>query len=233
MAYVHMTLKSRNAKTGDIPVSTTSAGTCPTACPFRADNVGGCYAASGPLAMHWRKVTSSERGTDWNTFCDTVASLPEGALWRHNQAGDLPGEGNKIDRKALRQLVKANAGRKGFTYTHKPMTNAANRKAIHDANKAGFTINLSGNNLTHADTLAALDIGPVVVVLASDHQGNTVTPEGRKVIQCPATRADLEARGKAINCKDCGLCAIAQRDFIVGFPAHGSAVKRATAVAMS
>lgn len=229
--HTYITMKSRNAKTGDMPVSTTSADTCPSACPLRADNAGGCYAAAGPLAMHWRKVSSGERGTDWKTFCDTVAALPEGTLWRHNQAGDLPGLGDKIDRAALRQLVDANRGRKGFTYTHKPMTSAANRKAIKSANASGFTINLSANNLSHADTLAALGIGPVVAVLPRDHVGNTATPEGRKVIQCPATRDDLEDRGKTINCKDCGLCAIAERDFIVGFPAHGAAAKKADSVA--
>ncbi len=82
---------------------------------------GGCYAKSGPLALHWSKVSDGSRGTDWRTFCESIASLPEGQLWRHNQAGDLPGMNLEIDRIMLADLVDANKGRNGFTYTHKPV----------------------------------------------------------------------------------------------------------------
>lgn len=221
----HMTLKSRNAKTGDIPVSTTSAESCPTSCPFNNMNAGGCYAASGPLGMHWAKVTNGERGEDWESFCNSVESLPTGQLWRHNQSGDLPGKGNAIDFGALSALVSANKGKRGFTYTHKPMTNKRNRNAIRKANDGGFTINLSANNLSHADTLADLEIAPVVTVLPSDTVGKTLkTPQGRKVIVCPATYRD------DVTCKSCGLCQ-KNRAAIVGFPAHGVSKKRASAIA--
>lgn len=42
---------------------------------------------------------------------------------------------------------------------------ATNRAAVAAANAAGFTVNLSGNNVAHADALAALAIAPVVTVL--------------------------------------------------------------------
>ena len=57
---VHLVRKSRNGKTGPIPVSTTSGDTCPNACPLKGS---GCYAKSGPLGMHWQKVSSGARGT--------------------------------------------------------------------------------------------------------------------------------------------------------------------------
>lgn len=50
-----------------------------------------------------------------------IAALTEGQLWRHNQAGDLVGGGNEIDTAPRGQLVAANAGKRGFTYTHKPV----------------------------------------------------------------------------------------------------------------
>jgi hypothetical protein len=159
-----LTLKSRNKKTGPIPVSTTSADSCPPSCPFM-DN--GCYAKGGPLAIVWQQV--DDIGTDLATFCDTVAS------------------------------------------------------AIAKANRDGFTINLSGNNLDHADALADLGIAPVVTVLPSDGT-STTTPKGRKVVQCPATSRD------DVSCKTCQLCQ-RQRDVIVGFPAHGVAHRKASAVA--
>lgn len=223
--YYTLTLKSRNAKTGPIPVSTTSAETCPEACPF--NNGNGCYAASGPLALFWRKVTEGNIGGNFSAFLASVSALPAGTLWRHNQAGDLPGSGDTIDTDALKMLVAANAGKRGFTYTHKPINTEANRSAVAAANANGFTINLSGNNLAHADELAELDAGPVVAVLRSDIEGNTKlqTPAGRRVVVCPATYREN------VSCATCGLCAVRDRNVIVGFPAHGAGKKHADKVA--
>lgn len=218
----HLTLVSRNVKTGPIPVSTTTAESCPTSCPFNSGN--GCYAASGPLAIHWKKVSNAMAGDSYGAFLDKIARLPKGQLFRHNQAGDLVGKGDSLDIPALQALVQANKGRRGFTYTHKPLRTKAERDAIQEANKGGFTINLSGNNLTHADTLADLGIAPVVTVLPHDATANTVTPKGRKVIVCPATQRD------DISCATCQLCQ-KQRDAIVGFPAHGPSKRKASNIA--
>jgi len=213
MYSVALTLKSANVKTGPIPVSITSANSCPNSCPF---NDGGCYAKSGPLAIHWRKVTNGERGLDWSTFCESIKALPSGQFWRHNAAGDLPGEGETIDPKALGKLVAANIGKKGFTYTHKT-NDPKNFQWIKAANEWGFCVNLSANSLDHADELAALDVGPVVTVLAIDSPTKQTTPGGRTVVTCPATYKDN------ISCATCQLCAVSNRQTIVGFPAHGNA----------
>jgi len=218
----HLTRVSANAKTGPIPVSTSSADTCPPSCPFKSQ---GCYAKSGPLALHWAKVTSGGRGMDWQTFCEAIADLPRGSLWRHNQAGDLPGIGEYVDASALGKLTKANQGRRGFTYTHKHATES-NREAIRSANANGFTVNLSANTLAHADELAETQCGPVVVVLPSDQVTNTTTPAGRKVVICPATVRD------DVTCASCGLCQ-RQRSAIIGFPAHGTGKRKASFVASS
>ena len=100
---VHLTLKSANAKTGPIPVSTTERASCPHDCNVR----DACYAASGPLALHWNAVSAGQRGTDWATFTNTIGQLPAGQLWRHNQAGDLPVAGGTVDAVKLGQLVAA------------------------------------------------------------------------------------------------------------------------------
>lgn len=217
---VGFTLKSSNAKTGNIPVTISSSKTCPSSCPLKG---AGCYADIGPLMIHWKAVDNN-RGVTWDQLCKNISELEPGAVWRHNQAGDLPGQGNKIDRAALRQLVTANRGRRGFTYTHKPLTQK-NISAIKTANRRGFTINLSANNLKHADELAAKKIAPVVVVLPEKQEENTTTPKGRKVVVCPATQRD------DVTCKSCRLCAIKDRNFIVGFPAHGVRKRQASEVA--
>ena len=112
---VHITPRSGNAKTGPIPVTTTERASCPTTCPFYSK---GCYAKSGPLALHWRKVSDGERGTDWQGLTKFVRSLPDRQLWRHNQAGDLPHINGQINGTLLGELVRANKGKRGFTYTH-------------------------------------------------------------------------------------------------------------------
>ncbi len=217
MKTVHLTLKSANAKTGPIPVSTTSALSCSDTCPFKGN---GCYAESGPLALHWRAVTAGDRGLTWPEFCDEISRLPDGQLWRHNQAGDLPGLGDYINPAAMQLLIDANKGKRGFTYTHKPAT-PENLELVRAANAAGFTVNLSANNLAHADTLADTGAGPVVTVLPINAPAKMTTPAGRPVITCPAqTRDD-------VSCADCQLCARADRPTIIGFLAHGTGAKKA------
>lgn len=220
---VHLTLKSRNEKTGPMPVSTTESRSCPEACPLREK---GCYAKLGPLGLFWGKVDKGEAGLPWEAFTAEIAKLPDGTMWRHNQAGDLPGEGDMIDQAKLAELVAANMNKRGFTYTHKPAI-GDNLAAIRAANEAGFTINLSADNLAEADTLAETGAGPVVVILDKpEGQRHTLTtPAGRKVETCPVTY------GAAKDCKSCGLCAVRDRKVIVGFPAHGVTKKAAAAIA--
>lgn len=224
MTRYHFTLKSRNVKTGPIPTTMTSADTCPDACPLKA---AGCYAAHGHVAMHWRKLSNPANGITLDELCDKIMALPEGTLWRHDVAGDLPGQGDAIDDSAMHQLIGSNGRRRGFTYSHKPPHVANNAHLIAHANKMGFTVNLSANTLAHADQLAALEIGPVVVVqdAVEGTRADTVTPEGRKVATCPATYRD------DVTCATCGLCASTTRKVIVGFPAHGAAKRAAAAIA--
>lgn len=210
--------ESGNRKTGPIPVSMTSARTCPTSCGFYNR---GCYAEQHIVAIHWRRVSDGD-GMDWEAFCERVALLPEGQIWRHNEAGDLPGDNQDIDGVLLKQLVDANAGKRGFTYTHKPPT-LDNSVRIAGANALGFTINLSSDNPEHADQLAKLGIAPVVTTLPHDAPSKGLkTPEGRTIVVCPAERIEK------VTCQTCGLCAVTTRKSIVGFRAHGDRKKQIT-----
>lgn len=216
-----LTMKSSNAKTGPIPVSISSAETCPTSCPLKSN---GCYAGGGPLRMHWDKVTKGSKGVDFDEFCNMVAAMPRGQLWRHNQAGDLPGTGDRIDRVALAKLAIANAGKRGFTYTHKPL-NRDNMTAIRAANAAGFTVNVSANDAREAAKVKAITGLPVVCVLPAEITAAVQRVDGQMIVTCPATIRDSK------NCSKCGLCAVKDRKFIIGFPAHGYAKNKASAVA--
>jgi len=221
----HLSMKSGNEKVGRIPVSTTAADSCPPSCPFRFN---GCYAQTGPIDWHWKRVSKGIRGDSYDVFLKKIENLPEGQLWRHNQAGDLYGKGDAIDPSAFSQLVTANQGKRGFTYTHKPVEGQAGRLnavMIKSANRNGFTVSLSANNPTHADDLADLKIGPVVTVLPESQATNTVTPKGRKIMICPAITKEY------VSCSTCQLCQKARRSVIVGFPSHGTRKKTASKIA--
>lgn len=228
MHHIAFTRVSRNAKTGPIPVTTTSEETCPESCPLKKH---GCYAESGPLALFWRKVTERKAGLSWEAALGEIRKLPKGTLWRHNQAGDLPGEGDKISGFHMGQLIRANKGKRGFTYTHKPVTSSndanqiSNALLIAQANESGFAVNLSADNLSEADSLADMGIAPVVVVLPAEQTRAVKTPQGRHVAICPATISDN------VTCATCGLCAEIGRKAIIGFPAHGTSKRKASAIA--
>lgn len=221
---VHLTPKSANVKTGPIPVSTSTKEWCPDTCSLK-DN--GCYAGSGPLALHWSKVTSGERGMTWGEFCDAIANLPDGQLWRHNQAGDLPTvtAGKRISALKLSLLVSANEGKRGFTYTHHDMCIPENRDAVRSANERGFTVNLSAESLLEADKLVALGIAPVVTLIPETEVKTLTTQAGNHVIVCPATYKD------DVSCATCQLCQ-RQRSSIVAFSVHGTSKAKAHKVFM-
>lgn len=212
---VRFILRSQDRKLGGIPATYSSGQTCPDACPLKD---AGCYAEFGFVRHHWEQHAKDSRS--WKTFLCNVRVLPPRQLWRHNIAGDLPGIGDRLDGNALIDLVLANAGRRGFTFTHKPLRSALEQALVSVANRRGFTINLSADSLAEADELAELGIGPVAVTLPSDAPDLGLrTPAGRHVVVCPAERT-------GITCARCQLCAKPQRKAIVGFRAHGQWSKR-------
>jgi len=207
--------RSGNKKLGKMPASVTSAITCPRSCLFYG---AGCYAEFHMLATHWSHADAA--GLSWRDFLARVRALSPGQVWRHNEAGDLPGHRDKLDVHKLDQLVEANRGRGGFTFTSKPLRTQAERDAIARANAQGFTVNLSAKNVEDADRLAEHAIGPVSVVVPSDTPARaSTTPAGRTIVVCPA-------QTHALTCARCLLCTKANRKSIVAFRAHGQAVNR-------
>jgi len=234
--HVTLNMQSGNRKVGKIPVSTTEASSCPSSCPLASPEGAGqakggdCYAAFGPLGMHWRKIGKDGRGQHWTLFCNAVKRFPSRQLWRHNQAGDLP-KGGKIndvdiiDAEKSFELSEASQHTKGWTYTHYDMASPINRAIVQEMNSVdGLTVNLSADSLSQADQYVDLGIAPVCVTLPKDapHRGNK-TPNGLPIVVCPAQTRD------EISCQQCKLCQVRDRKSIVGFLAHGTASKRLSA----
>ena len=223
---VHITKRSANAKTGKMPVTTTESTSCPTTCPHIDGN---CYAKAGfHLRTHWQRVSSHERGGSWSDLCDYIRTLKPKQLWRHNQAGDwgyvTDDQGRELIRlDLLKSLVDANkaSGARGYTYTHHKLDYLHNLEAVKYANQNGFTTNASCESLNQCDDVIKQGI-PAVCVVDNSKNVPTHTPEGTRVVVCPAQTSDT-------NCKDCGLCAQAKRKCVVAFLAHGNRANKLNA----
>ena len=230
--------RSSNCKTGPIGLVTASKDTCWSGCAF----AGKCYPDGGPMRIHWDRVTCGTRKMSFEDVCVCIAAQPDGKIWRWGDAGDLPGFGGTILADELGAICAANYGKRGYCFTHKPVTgynpNALfNLKLIRSCNAAtggvSFTINLSAEGWKRADMLCELDIGPVVTVLPSTMPHDwkvSYTDAGRRIVRCPAERGT-----GCLQCVNCGgkkgpLCWRVDREYIVGFTSHGFAARQIDAI---
>lgn len=213
----HLTRVSGNSKTGPIPVTTSSRDTCPSTCPFRGS---GCYADGGPLALHWGKVTSAERGVSFAQHCADLASLPPGQLVRLNQAGDLVHRQGRVSRRFVRGIVAACKNLKAYTYSHHALNLGENLQLLRFANRNGLTINVSTETEAAADQAIASGLPAVLAVDSDESRDTWHTPAGNVVLVCPAQRRD-------IDCATCQLCHTRGKRVIIAFRAHGTNKKKA------
>ena len=208
---------SSNRKTGPMPTVYASRETCPESCPMYR---GACYAEGYHTAMQWNRT--SRQGLDLDALIAKIEALPRGQIWRYGVAGDLPGQGEAIDAYALGRIVRANRGRKGFSYTHKKTPEAL--RWVRHAIDWGFAVNISADDAGEADTLAAQGF-PVAVVVPIDTPKHTTTPQGRPILVCPAQTRE------GMTCALCQLCANPDRRAIIGFRAHGTKARQADRIA--
>ena len=218
----HLTLKSKNAKTGPIPVSSSPRQTCPTSCPFAGGN--GCYGENHGLNFHWDKVSDGTRGVSAAEFFRLIAALLPSALWRHNQVGDLPATAaGKISRRFLKGLVAANQGKRGYTYSHHDLSLGENLSLLRMANRQGFTVNASTETESAADAAIASGLPAVLTVASTEKRVTWKTAGGNQVVTCPAQRVD------DLTCKACELCHKRPKKLIIAFVAHGSGKNKVNA----
>ena len=115
-----------------------------------------------------------------------------------------------------------------------------NLEAVKYANSNGFTVNGSTESMTQADDVVNLGV-PAVTIIPTDHEkiesfksidpsdgktkelfkvkGKITTPQGRRVVVCPAQQAHPN------KCETCKLCTHAKRDYVIAFVAHGNKKK--------
>jgi len=127
-----------------------------------------------------------------------------------------------IDENYLNALIDA-VPRKGLSFTYSHFDYAAWGNKL---KKGKTVINYSADTLSKARE--AFDHVPTVVVLdvaAWSQKKSILATDSPTVIRCPAEYRE------GFSCRDCGngepLCARLDRDFIVGFTAHGASKKKA------
>jgi len=221
---------SGNPKTGPIPVLNYPRRSCPISCALRVvidpktgeEKAGPCYAAAAFYTrLNWDHLDAGTRGESFVEAMQKVQRLPRGSLVRDKVMGDeypLAADPKKIDPEPFKLKLRAFKGKRLISYTHHE-PNAHNLKLLRKAAALGLHINLSADDLKAADKKARHHL-PVVVVVPSDTPKVSKTPEGRKVVICPAQTSDR------VTCATCALCADGSRDFLIGFRAHGSGRKK-------
>ena len=218
-----LTRVSGNRKTGPIPVTMSSMATCPSTCPFKAN---GCYAsAGGPLALHWRKVTSGERGVSFREHCEDLARLPLKQFTRLHQAGDIPHVRGRISRRFIRGMVAATKKIRAYTYTHHALNIGENLALLRYANRNGLTINVSTETERAADDAIKAGLPAVLTVDSEESRNTWRTADANLVMVCPAQTRNA-------TCDTCELCQHRGKRVVIAFRAHGIGKKKADAAIM-
>ena len=215
----HLTRASGNRKTGPIPVTTSSRATCAPTCPFLGS---GCYADGGPLASHFGKVTTGERGVPFPQHCAELAALPPGQITRLHQAGDMPHNGGRISRRFVHGMVKACRKLKAYTYSHHLLSLGENLALLRYANRQGLTVNVSTESEAAADEAIAAGLPAVMAVRSDEERDRWQTPAGHAVLVCPAQTGNTD-------CATCQLCYKRNKRMIIAFRAHGNTKRKADA----
>ena len=201
---------SENKKLGGLPATTMPRKFCQSVdCAFRGN---GCYAENFPLSLHWDKVSAGERGDTFEDFLGKLRNISRGQLWRHAQAGETPLE-------AFLPIARAARRARGFGYTHhRPSPVVVN--LLKNCAALNLRINISADSIADADTAIAAGL-PAVTVLPSDETRVAFdTDAGNRVVVCPHERT-------GVSCAQCQLCYERPAHIIIGFPAHGTAKRKA------
>ena len=232
----NLTVKSGNKKVGEkCAVVQASCSTCPTSCPFYFESLerggmqGPCYGTGWPLGMFWNQLSRGKYGAPLDAVLDRVHDEVQcGQLIRYGDVGDLPGRGDKIDVDKMVRLSAAMLTKVAWCYTHKPLLGVSrdeNRAALRAVHGGGLVVNLSAEGWKKPDALLKLRLGPVVTVLPRrEGWRRDQTQGGVEIRRCPAEYS-------CVTCSTCGgrrrpICARWDREYVVGFSAHGRARRR-------
>ena len=213
-----------NRKTGPIATLRSDESSCPSTCPWKD---GGCYGKYGPLYWQWNKM--DETGWSFPKVLHRIRKLPFQETLRLFEVGDCPGDGKKsLHKESCLKLAKVCKHIKAFGYSHYP-ANKHNLPIFQEMNET-ITISLSADNPFQAAKMFKTTGMPIVAALP-EKSPRVFYVDDVKIVTCPWDQAKKDKDGKIVrkveNCKSCGgtkgpLCLRKNRDYVIGFPAHGT-----------
>jgi hypothetical protein len=138
-----------------------SEDTCPTACPFRTR---GCYALY--LARGGWRALRAHGGLDWHEYLAALRALPweRNSILRLHVSGDLPGDGEFLNRELCLDLCNACDSCPTWTYTHYSMHSRRNVRVVRAMLLAGVQVRPAVERCRDAVDLYEQGISCVLVV---------------------------------------------------------------------
>ena len=204
-------LSAGNSKTGAMLLVRSPRSTCPESCGLKGN---GCYAENFPIALHWMKQDTT--GVDFSVVLYAIRTLPKGSIWRLFEAGDFepsPENPEIISPSQVVSLLAANKDKRGFGYTHYPVL--PNLEALQLIISSGLTINASADSLEQAKLY--FELGLPTTLLVAENFPKDKTVDGLRVVVCPNQSTPSKP-----TCLQCQLCQNPDRDYVIGFRAHGT-----------
>ncbi len=198
--------KSENRKLGNCGATYRGKMTCPSDCPaFKA-----CYGKAGFCNIQFENAGKEKEKSDTVQLVKWIASLAQGFKFRMHVTGDFLTD-DVMDKTYIRGFMRAMFKRpdlKCWGYTH-----AWNRFKKNIFKKiASININASCDSIS--DIKAAKKKGfDTVIVMPVDAKSGVY--DGERIVICPAQTA------QNMNCEKCMICFRKNRDFSIGFRAHG------------
>lgn len=214
LQHVNIVARSRNTKTGNIPVTYRDMEeTCPRECPFFNNGCYGDGRIKSRARKHAKQVTQE-------SALSTLSKRDKSArLLRDRVVGDILTDG-KIDMDYVLGIaaVARQSSLIAFGYTH--AWRRLTKRMIKSITASGYVMNASCETVD--DVASALAAGLPAVITNDDIDDGTMI-DGKRVITCPAqTRDD-------VTCASCGLCAKPDRKAVIRFLVHGPSKNRARA----
>jgi len=212
---VHWVPVSKDAKTGEVPVSYSPKETCPGSCSLKE---GGCYAW-GLFYLKSLGGKISDGRIELRSLTDALKKIKSTAkIARHRVAGDIVGDVPETIEEC--KTIK-NAGLINIGYTHNWRSNEA--QPLKEYFRASCQ--------TVGDVLDARKMGWAATLIVPPGTGKRVTlPNEEVAYKCPA-RHDVVGE-KDITCNTCTLCKVGKStsNKTVMFEVHGGAatIKYAT-----
>ena len=196
-----------------------TADSCPDTCKLKGQ---GCYAETGWVGIHWRKLNNGTTGTDWIGLNDQVkAKPPKSGLLRFGVAGDLPqhGQTGEINGNLVGLLQGIFKGLRVYGYTHHRQS-LHNLQIIEQMASGGWFVNFSCDDIQQAVETFKRGYSAVTVVSENETRKHWIV-DGVPVVVCPAQIRD------GMDCATCKLC-MGSRKCIVAFRAHGARKRTVT-----